>query len=627
MSCEILGAHIDEQDGVVGTRFAVWAPNATEVCVLTDGNGWQHGQDWLNSSDSGVWTGFIPGASHGTAYKFSVKTRDGQLLDKSDPFAFYTEVPPKTAAIVYDLNQYRWEDENWLIDRASSNWLEQPVSIYEVHLASWKRPWDDRPYHNYRELAEHLVSYVKELGYTHIELMPVSEFPFDGSWGYQVTNYMAPTSRFGTPDDFRFFIDKCHEAGIGVIVDWVPAHFPSDAHGLARFDGTALYEHEDPRKGYHPDWETYIFNYGRSEVREFLMTSAKFWVENYHIDGLRVDAVASMLYLDYSREDGEWIPNEHGGRENLEAVSFLQGLNSQLHADFPGILMIAEESTSWGGVSRPVYTGGLGFTMKWDMGWMHDSLSYLSRDPIYRKHHQHELSFRSIYAFSENFVLPLSHDEVVHGKGSLLEKMPGDDWQKFANLRLLYGYQYTTPGKKLLFMGSEFGQRSEWNHDEQLDWELLKEPSHDSLRRYVGDLNRLYRDYPALYELDCSPDGFSWIDADDAAHSIYSFCRFARNGETILVVLNFTPEPQNDYGVGVPHAGKFVELLNSDAEIYGGGNIGNLGDIAVTDQPQHGRPHSIEINIPPLAVLVLKHFPESAETAKSTDQATAATTS
>ena len=627
MSCETLGAHIDEQDGVAGTRFAVWAPNATEVCVLTDGNGWQHGQDWLNSSDSGVWTGFIPGASHGTAYKFSVKTRDGQLLDKSDPFAFYTEVPPKTAAIVYDLNQYRWEDENWLIDRASSNWLEQPVSIYEVHLASWKRPWDDRPYHNYRELAEHLVSYVKELGYTHIELMPVSEFPFDGSWGYQVTNYMAPTSRFGNPDDFRFFIDKCHEAGIGVIVDWVPAHFPSDAHGLARFDGTALYEHEDPRKGYHPDWETYIFNYGRSEVREFLMTSAKFWVENYHIDGLRVDAVASMLYLDYSREEGEWVPNEHGGRENLEAVSFLQGLNSQLHADFPGILMIAEESTSWGGVSRPVYTGGLGFTMKWDMGWMHDSLSYLSRNPIYRKHHQHELSFRSIYAFSENFVLPLSHDEVVHGKGSLLEKMPGDDWQKFANLRLLYGYQYTTPGKKLLFMGSEFGQRSEWNHDEQLDWELLKEPSHDSLRRYVGDLNRLYRDYPALYELDCSPDGFSWIDADDAAHSIYSFCRFARNGETILVVLNFTPEPQYDYGVGVPHAGKFVELLNSDAEIYGGGNIGNLGDIAVTDQPQHGRPHSIEINVPPLAVLVLKHFPESAETAKSTDHAIAATTS
>jgi len=419
---------------------------------------------------------------------------------------------------------------------------------------------------------------------------------------------MAPTSRFGTPDDFRYFIETCHDSGIGVIVDWVPAHFPSDAHGLARFDGTALYEHEDPRRGYHPDWQTCIFNYGRSEVRDFLTSSAKFWIENYHIDGLRVDAVSSMLYLDYSREDGEWIPNEHGGRENLEAISFLKDLNTQLHGEYPGILIIAEESTAWGGVSRPVFDGGLGFTMKWDMGWMHDSLSYISRDPIHRKHHQGELSFRSIYAFSENFVLPLSHDEVVHGKGSLLEKMPGDDWQKFANLRLLYGYQYTTPGKKLLFMGSEFGQRSEWNHDEQLNWELLKEPLHDSLRRYVGDLNRVYRDHPALYELDCSADGFSWIDADDADHSIYKFCRFARNGETIVVVLNFSPEPQFDYCVGVPHAGNFVELLNSDAEIYGGSNIGNPGDIKVTDETQHGRPYRIRINVPPLGMLVLKQF-------------------
>ena len=605
---DILGAQLVARDGVAGTSFRVWAPNATEVSVLTDDNGWQHGRDRLNSSDTGVWEGFIPGASHGTTYKFSIRTRDGQLIDKSDPFACYTELPPKTAAIVYDLDQYKWGDESWLINRASSNWLEQPVSIYEVHLASWKRPWDERSYHNYRELAVELVSYVKDLGYTHIELMPVSEFPFDGSWGYQVTNYMAPTSRFGTPDDFRYFIEKCHDSGIGVIVDWVPAHFPSDAHGLARFDGTALYEHEDPRRGYHPDWQTCIFNYGRSEVRDFLTSSAKFWIENYHIDGLRVDAVSSMLYLDYSREDGEWIPNEHGGRENLEAISFLKDLNTQLHGEYPGILIIAEESTAWGGVSRPVFDGGLGFTMKWDMGWMHDSLSYISRDPIYRKHHQGELSFRSIYAFSENFVLPLSHDEVVHGKGSLLEKMPGDDWQKFANLRLLYGYQYTTPGKKLLFMGSEFGQRSEWNHDEQLDWELLKEPLHDSLRRYVGDLNRVYRDYPALYELDCSADGFSWIDADDADHSIYKFCRFARNGETIVVVLNFSPEPQYDYCVGVPHPGKFVELLNSDAEIYGGSNIGNPGDIKVTDETQHGRPYRIRINVPPLGMLVLKQF-------------------
>lgn len=605
---DILGAQLVARDGVAGTSFRVWAPNATEVSVLTDDNGWQHGRDRLNSSDTGVWEGFIPGASHGTTYKFSIRTRDGQLIDKSDPFACYTELPPKTAAIVYDLDQYKWGDESWLINRASSNWLEQPVSIYEVHLASWKRPWDERSYHNYRELAVELVSYVKDLGYTHIELMPVSEFPFDGSWGYQVTNYMAPTSRFGTPDDFRYFIEKCHDSGIGVIVDWVPAHFPSDAHGLARFDGTALYEHEDPRRGYHPDWQTCIFNYGRSEVRDFLTSSAKFWIENYHIDGLRVDAVSSMLYLDYSREDGEWIPNEHGGRENLEAISFLKDLNTQLHGEYPGILIIAEESTAWGGVSRPVFDGGLGFTMKWDMGWMHDSLSYISRDPIHRKHHQGELSFRSIYAFSENFVLPLSHDEVVHGKGSLLEKMPGDDWQKFANLRLLYGYQYTTPGKKLLFMGSEFGQRSEWNHDEQLDWELLKEPLHDSLRRYVGDLNRVYRDYPALYELDCSADGFSWIDADDADHSIYKFCRFARNGETIVVVLNFSPEPQYDYCVGVPHPGKFVELLNSDAEIYGGSNIGNPGAIKVTDETQNGQPYCIRINVPPLGMLVLKQF-------------------
>ncbi len=603
-----LGAHLAEQDGVAGTRFAVWAPNAREVSLVCDSNGWQREANRLSPSDSGVWSAFVPDIQPGEKYKYSVVDVRGNYADKADPYAFQAEYRPATASIVCDLSGYSWADDEWMTFRQSANWLERPMSIYEVHLGSWRRPKDGRDYFSWEELADQLIDYCHELGYSHLQLMPVSEHPFDGSWGYQVTGYFAPTSRFGTPHEFMLFVDRCHQAGIGVLVDWVPAHFPTDTHGLGRFDGTGLYEHEDHRKGYHPDWNTYIFNYGRQEVREFLLSSARFWCELYHVDGLRVDAVASMLYLDYSRDSGQWVPNEHGGRENNDAISFIKEFNEVIHREFPGIVTVAEESTSWPNVSRPLYDGGLGFTMKWDMGWMHDSLSYISRDPIHRKHHQGELSFRSIYAFSENFVLPLSHDEVVHGKGSLLEKMPGDDWQKFANLRLLYGYQYTTPGKKLLFMGSEFGQRTEWNHDDQLDWELLKEPSHDSLRRYVGDLNRLYRDYPALYELDCSADGFSWIDADDADHSIYSFCRFARNGETIVVVLNFTPEPQYDYGVGVPHAGRLVELLNSDAEIYGGSNIGNLGDISVSNETQHGRPHSIKVNVPPLGMLVLKHF-------------------
>ena len=602
-----LGAHLDTQDGVRGVRFSVWAPNATEVCVLTDGNGWQHGQDWLSASESGVWWGFVPGVVEGASYKYSLRTQSGELLQKADPYAFAAEVRPKTASIVHSLEQYEWRDSKWMSERSEGNWLEKPVSIYEVHLASWKRPWDGREYHTYRELAHQLVEYVSELGYTHIELLPMSEFPYDPSWGYQVTGYFAPTSRFGTPDDFRYFVDYCHLNGIGVIIDWVPAHFPTDEHGLANFDGTHLYEHADPRKGFHPDWNTNIFNFGRFEVCDFLHSNARFWLKEYHIDGLRVDAVASMLYLDYSRNEGEWDPNQFGGNENLEAIDFLKQLSTHVHGDFPGAMLIAEESTSWGGVSRPVYTGGLGFTLKWDLGWMHDSLKYLAQEPINRKYHQNQLSFRSLYAFSENFMLPLSHDEVVHGKGSLISRMPGDDWQKFANLRLLFGYQYTMPGKKLLFMGGEFGQWEEWDSDSELNWCQQSRPLNDGVRRLVGDLNRLYRDYAALHELDCSQDGFSWIDADDADHSIFSFCRKSRDGQTIVVVLNFTPVVRHDYRIGVPQAGSYGELLNSDAEIYGGSNVGNLGQIVAEDQPCHGRPHSLCISLPPLGMLVLEH--------------------
>ncbi|WP_146389711.1 1,4-alpha-glucan branching protein GlgB [Allorhodopirellula solitaria] len=600
-----LGAHLESRDGTAGTRFAVWAPNATEVSVLTDGNGWQPGRDVLHGSDSGVWSGFISGAGEGTRYKYAIKTKSGEVLDKADPFAFSAEHPPATASIIHGLDQYQWNDSDWMNRRGQVNWLQQPVSVYEVQLSSWKRPWDGRRYHTYRELATMLVDYVKELGYTHIELMPITEFPFDGSWGYQVTSFFAPTSRFGGPDEFRYFVDHCHRNGIGVIVDWVPAHYPADDHGLAHFDGTGLYEHSDPRQGFHPDWNTHIFNYGRQEVRDFLHASARFWCQEYHIDGLRVDAVASMLYLDYSREEGEWVPNQFGGNENLEAIEFLKQFNTHLHADFPGVLTIAEESTSFGGVSRPVYTGGLGFGMKWDMGWMHDTLEYVKRDPIYRKYHQDELSFRSVYQFTENFMLPLSHDEVVHGKGSLLSRMPGDQWQKFANLRLLYGYQYASPGKKLLFMGCEFGQSSEWNAESQLDWSLLQFDVHDGVKRFIGDLNRIYKDYPALHELDCEEAGFSWIAADDADKSIFTFCRFASDGSAVVIVLNFTPAPHVGYRIGVPQAGSYTEILNSDSELYGGSNVRNLGKIASEDVAAHGREQSLQLNIPPLAVVML----------------------
>jgi 1,4-alpha-glucan branching enzyme len=495
----------------------------------------------------------------------------------------------------------------WMDQRPMTDWHQRPISIYEVQLGSWKRPQDGRKYFNYRELAHMLVDYAHEMGYTHLQLMPITEYPFDGSWGYQATGYFAPTSRFGTPHDFMYFVDYCHQSGIGVFVDWVPAHFPSDAHSLGRFDGTALYEHADPRKGFHPDWGTYIFNYGRTEVREFLFSSARIWLEKYHVDGLRVDAVASMLYLDYSRKEGEWIPNEHGGRENLEATQFLKDLNVHLHGEFPGILTIAEESTAWGGVSRPVYDGGLGFSMKWDMGWMNDTLRYLRHEPIHRAFHQNELSFRMVYAFSENFVLPLSHDEVVHGKQSLLSQMPGDAWQKFANLRMLYGYQYTMPGKKLLFMGGELGQWTEWNHDAEIDWRLLKQAGHNGLRRFVADLNQLYTQEPALHEQDFHGEGFRWIHADDWRNSVYSYYRMARDPEDlVIVVCNFTPIPRDGYRIGVPQAGFYRELLNSDAATYGGGNVGNIGGLHSKARPSHGHSQSLVLTLPPLSVLLLK---------------------
>ena len=602
-----MGAHPDEQNGLKGTHFAVWAPNATEVSILCDRSDWTSGRIFLNSSDFGIWTAFCEGISAGDLYKFAIKTRDGQVLEKSDPFAFKTECRPKTASIVASLEEYRWQDDAWLKKRGETNDLEAPVAIYELHLASWKRPTDDRRYFNYRELAPMLVEYCQELGYTHLELMPITEHPFDGSWGYQTTGYFAPTARFGEPEDFMFFVDYCHRHNLGVIVDWVPAHFPKDGHSLGQFDGTHLYEHSDRRLGTHPDWDTLIFNYGRDEVRSFLLSSARFWMEKYHIDGYRVDAVASMLYLDYSRKEGEWVPNKHGGNENLEALQFLRDFNTLLHRDFPGILTIAEESTAWGGVSHPVHDGGLGFNMKWDMGWMNDTLHYMQREPVHRKHHQNDLSFRMIYAFTENFVLPLSHDEVVHGKRSLLSQMPGDQWQQFANLRLLYGYQYAMPGKKVLFMGGEFGQWDEWNHDAELDWTLLEFDNHSGLRRYVGDLNRVYRDHAALHTRDCSAEGFQWIQADDEHNSVFAFLRRGDSPEEVVVVLsNFTPVPREGYRVGVPKAGFYSELINSDAEIYGGSNTGNAGGIYSEATPSHGFEQSISLTLPPLSLLMLK---------------------
>ncbi|MBI3935216.1 MAG: 1,4-alpha-glucan branching protein GlgB [Acidobacteria bacterium] len=606
---EKLGTHTCDVNGIAGVRFAVWAPNAAGVSVTGDFNDWDDRRHPMRSRGlSGVWELFIPGLREGEHYKYAVRARSGgppQL--KSDPVGSYAEVRPKTASIVYSLDRYKWKDGDWMARRAARDTLAEPMSIYELHLGSWDRIGDEgNRFLTYRELGARLVPYVKDLGFTHIELLPVMEHPFDGSWGYQTVGYFAPTSRFGAPEDFMYLVDCCHQAGLGVILDWVPGHFPNDWHGLMQFDGTCLYEHADPRKGQHPEWGTLIFNYGRNEVRGFLLSNALYWLDKYHADGLRVDGVASMLYLDYSRSAGEWIPNQFGGRENLEAISFLQQLNTLVH-ERPGVFTAAEESTSWPGVARPVHLGGLGFTFKWNMGWMHDMLEYMSKDAIYRKHHHNLLTFVMLYAFHENFILPLSHDEVVHGKGSLRNKMPGDEWQKFANLRLLYGMMFGQPGKKLLFMGDEFGQGNEWNEKQALDWWVCQFEHHRRLREYVKDLNRLYRSQPALYELDFSPAGFEWIDFHDWELSTLCFLRRAKNPDDFIVfACNFTPVPRHDYRVGVPQGGYYRELLNSDSELYGGSNLGNVGGVPALAEPWHGRPYSLRLTLPPLSVVVLK---------------------
>jgi 1,4-alpha-glucan branching enzyme len=606
---EKLGVHLLTLDGVAGSYFAVWAPNARQVSVMGEFNGWNRSSHQLRPrAQSGIWEGFIPGVASGTAYKFALVCHPGgYAVDKADPFAFHAETPPKTASIAWALD-YSWADRAWMEHRQTRNALDAPISIYEVHLGSWRRVSEDGNRHlSYRELAPALAEHAKQMGFTHVEFLPIMEHPFYGSWGYQVTGYFAPTSRYGTPQDFMYLVDYLHQHGIGVILDWVPSHFPDDQHGLGYFDGTHLYEHGDPRQGVHPDWDSLIFNYSRHEVRSFLLSSALFWLDKYHVDGLRVDAVASMLYLDYGRRKGEWIPNKHGGRENLEAIALLRSLNEAAYRENPGVQMIAEESTAWPMVSRPTHLGGLGFGMKWDMGWMHDALEYVSRDPIHRKYHHNNLTFRMLYAFSENFVLPLSHDEVVHGKGSLLGKMPGDDWQKFANLRLLLGYMYAQPGKKLLFMGSEFGQWREWAHDESLEWHLLDYPPHSGLKRWVEDLNRLYRTESALHELDFEPAGFEWIDCNDIEHSVVSLIRKGRSRDDVIVVLcNFTPMTHFSYRIGVPRPGFWAELLNSDAGEYGGSGQGSLGGVEAVPVPLHGRSCSLTITLPPLAIVFLK---------------------
>ncbi|HUG31932.1 MAG TPA: 1,4-alpha-glucan branching protein GlgB [Acidimicrobiia bacterium] len=604
-----LGAHpLDE-----GTYFAVWAPNADRVAVVGEWNGWDPDADPLTARGvSGIWEAVIDGAEPAAAYKYHIVNGDYRV-EKADPFGFHHETPPNTASKVWDLD-YQWDDSAWMAERWRVNALDAPLSVYEVHLGSWRRGDGGRPL-TYREMAEQLPAYVRALGFTHVEFLPVAEHPFYGSWGYQTTGYFAPTSRYGTPQDFMTLIEAFHRAGVGVILDWVPSHFPNDEHGLGYFDGTHLFEHADPRQGYHPDWGTLIFNYGRTEVPSFLISNALFWLDKYHIDGLRVDAVASMLYLDYSRDEGEWAPNIHGGRENLEAIAFLRRLNETVYLNYPDCQTIAEESTAWPMVSRPTFLGGLGFGMKWDMGWMHDTLEYMSNDPIHRSHHHHELTFRAVYAFTENFMLPLSHDEVVHGKGSLLTKMPGDEWQRFANLRLLFTQMWTQPGKKLLFMGGELGQSSEWAHEGQIDWGLEDHHLHRGVARLVGDLNRVYRDYPALHETDCQPEGFDWAVVNDSGNSVLAYFRRAPDGETLLIVHNLTPIPRIDYRVGVPGPGEWVEILNSDSEVYGGSGQGNFGgvDTGPLAVPHHGRPESIDVTLPPLATLILKQLPRAGD--------------
>jgi 1,4-alpha-glucan branching enzyme len=607
---EKLGAHVVEVDGVQGVHFAVWAPNAKRVSVIGDFNNWDAKiHPMHNLSSSGIWGLFIPEIGGGQTYKYEVRSLFAKhVAQKSDPFGFYFEVRPKSASIVYDIRGYDWNDSSWMGARSRTDWLGSPLSIYEVHLGSWRRVVEENNrWFSYRELTDALVPYVKEMGYTHVELLPINEHPLDASWGYQTIGYFAPTSRHGEPKDFMYFIDRCHQAGIGVILDWVPAHFPADGHGLGYFDGTCLYEHADPRKGFHPDWGTKIFNYGRNEVRGFLLSNVLFWLENYHIDGLRVDAVASMLYLDYSRKEGEWIPNMFGGRENLEAIDFLKKFNEVSHQYHPGILTIAEESTAWPRVSKPTYLSGLGFSMKWNMGWMNDTLEYFSKEAIHRKYHHGNLTFSLLYAFSENFVLPLSHDEVVHGKGSLLNRMPGDMWQKFANLRLLFGFMFGHPGKKLLFMGCDFGQWDEWNVDKSLDWHLLEHEPHQGLQRFVKDLNRLYKSERSLSEVDFDYTGFEWIDFHDVEGSVIAFLRKAKDPRDFLVfVCNFTPVPRQKYRLGMPEPGFYREILNSDSAFYWGSDMGNAGGVIAEAIPFQLRPYSITITLPPLSVSIFK---------------------
>ncbi len=603
-----LGAHLTVVDGIYGCTFAVWAPNAQRVSVIGDFNRWDGRVHPMRKLlGSGIWEIFIPDVQEGAHYKFEVKSAHGALLIKSDPYAFFAQHGLQTASLVYDLDRYVWSDDEWMEQRKSASWQRTPVSIYEVHLGSWARvPEDENRSLSYIELADRLVPYVKEMGFTHVELMPVAEHPFDGSWGYQVTGYFAPTSRFGNPDEFRHLVDRFHQEGIGVIVDWVPGHFPKDAHGLAEFDGTHLYEHADPRQGEHRDWGTLIFNYGRNEVRNFLITNALFWLDQYHIDGLRVDAVASMLYLDYSREDGDWIPNCHGGRENLDAIHFIKRTNEICYERHPGIMTIAEESTSWPAVSRPTYIGGLGYGFKWNMGWMNDSLRYIAKEPVHRRYHQGDITFALLYAFTEHFILVISHDEVVHGKGSMYSKVPGDRWQKFANMRMFYAWMWAHPGKNLIFQGCEIGQVAEWNHAASVDWHLLEYPEHDGHKRLIQHLNYLYLSEPAYWSLDDTYDGFQWIDFMDADNSVISFARYSEHGDAIVFVVNATPVVRSHYRVGLPGPGYYREILNTDSETYGGSNVGNMGGIWADPVSWQGMDHSAEMTLPPLAVVGLK---------------------
>lgn len=606
---EKLGAHLIEVDGVKGVYFAVWAPSARSVSVVGDFNYWIQGEHPLQVrwDSSGIWEGFIPGIEKGTTYKYKIQSNNGGIVtEKADPFAFYCEKPPHTASVIWDLD-HKWKDKKWMDTRKDHNSLDKPYSVYEVHLGSWKRHGTENRFLTYLEFAEDLVSYVKETGFTHVEFMPVMEYPYDPSWGYQLVGYFAPTSRFGKPQDFMVLVDKLHQAGIGVILDWVPSHFPDDAHGLGFFDGSNLFEHPDRRKGYHPDWKSLVFNYGRNEVRSFLISNALFWLQHYHVDGLRVDAVASMLYLDYSRKDGEWEPNIFGGRENLDTISFLKDFNEAVYANYEGVQTIAEESTSFPMVSRPTFAGGLGFGMKWMMGWMHDTLEYFQKETVYRKYHQNDLTFSMTYTFSENFMLPLSHDEVVYGKKSIAGRMPGDEWQKFANLRLLYGYMFTHPGTKLLFMGAEFGQSAEWNFEGSLDWHLLQYPFHEGIKKVITDLNELYKTQPALHEKQFSPEGFEWINYSDHQNAVMSFIRKGNKPkDDVIVVCNFTPVVRENYRIGLPKKGKLTEIFNSDLAIYGGSGITNATKLAIESLPYDGRDYSAALNLPPLGVAVFK---------------------